>query len=222
MAKRPFYKWFYDHVHSHDYDIVMRWVLWPFGGEEHFRREMMTSVDLTGARRVLDLCCGTGSSSRAIRSRADASAQVLGADLSLGQLRQAKRKRDLADVPLVEADATQIPFAAGCFDAVVIPHALHEMPRATRIAALRDARRVLRRAGRVFVLDLDDPPSLLLRLLLGLWLGYWLPYPLNFENPTRRDMVRHGLLNELTQAGFGDAEKISKFRGTMQVVTARP
>jgi hypothetical protein len=56
------------------------------------------------------------------------------------------------------------------------------------------------------------------RLLLGLWLGYWLSYPLNFENPTRRDMVKRGVVNEMAEAGFSRTEKVSRFRGTMQVV----
>ena len=111
-------------------------------------------------------------------------------------------------------------FPSGSFDCVVIPHALHEMPRETRLAVLREAHRVLRSGGRVGVLELDDPPSRLRRILLGAWLLYWLPYPINFENPTRRDMVKHGLALELGQAGFAHVRKVPKYHGTMQVVTA--
>ncbi len=43
---------------------------------------------------------------------------------------------------------------------------------------------------------------------------------INFENPTRRDMVRHGLPAELAEVGFRDIHKVSNHRGAMQVVTA--
>jgi ubiquinone/menaquinone biosynthesis C-methylase UbiE len=94
------------------------------------------------------------------------------------------------------------------------------MPRETRVAVLREAGRVLKRSGRVAVLELDDPPSRVRRILLGAWLLYWLPYPINFENPTRRDMVRHGLQRELAAAGFEKIHKVSRYHGTMQVLTA--
>jgi ubiquinone/menaquinone biosynthesis C-methylase UbiE len=219
MARsRPFYKWFYDHIHSRDYDVALRWFLLPFGGEAHFRSEMMEPIEFGSRDRVLDLCCGTGSSCLAIRQRAGSHVAIFGADLSIGQLRRAKRKLDQQDVPLVESDATETPFRPESFDRVLIPHALHEMPRATRIDVLREARRVVKKEGKVVVLELDDPAGLGRRLLLGLWLGYWLPYPINFENPTRRDMVQRGVAREMAEAGFGDTQKISKFRGTMQVV----
>jgi demethylmenaquinone methyltransferase/2-methoxy-6-polyprenyl-1,4-benzoquinol methylase len=217
--RRPAYKWFYDHVHSRDYDLALRWFLWPFGGEAHFRDEMMAPVELRGAERILDLCCGTGSSTAVIRKKAGPRAQVIGADLSLGQLRRAARKQ-LPGVSFVEANAAQVPFRSDSFDTVIIPHALHEMRRETRLEVLREARRVVRPGGRVAVLELDDPPRLGRRLLLGLWLGYWLPYPINFENPTRRDLVKRGVVTELREAGFTETRKISKFHGTMQVVLA--
>ncbi|UCE85235.1 MAG: methyltransferase domain-containing protein [Deltaproteobacteria bacterium] len=216
--QRPAYKWFYDNIHSREYDLALRWFLWPFGGERRFRREMMACVPFDDRERILDLCCGTGSSARAIREQAGRSARIVGADLSIGQLRRARAKEEIRDVLLVEADASATPFRAGHFDTVVIPHALHEMPRRTRIDVLREARRLVRPEGRVVVLELDDPPSRLRRLLMGLWLGYWLPYPINFENPTRRDMVRRGVVAEMKAAGFERTRRISKFEGTMQVV----
>jgi demethylmenaquinone methyltransferase/2-methoxy-6-polyprenyl-1,4-benzoquinol methylase len=218
--RRPAYKWMYDHLESRVYDLGLRWFLLPFGGERRFRREMTSALDFTPGQRVLDLCCGTGSSSAAIRERAGPSCRLVGADLSRGQLAQAARKQACQPIALVEANAACTPFASASFDCVVIPHALHEMPRETRVAVLREASRLLKRSGWVAVLELDDPPSRIRRILLGAWLLYWLPYPINFENPTRRDMVRHGLRRELAAAGFEKIRKVSRYHGSMQVVTA--
>jgi len=218
--RRPAYKWMYDHLESRVYDLALRWFLLPFGGEHRFRREMTSALDFAPGERVLDLCCGTGSSSAAIRERAGPSCRLVGVDLSRGQLARAARKPGCQPILLVEANAARAPFASGSFDCVVIPHALHEMPRETRLAVLREARRLLGPGGRVAVLELDDPPTRLRKILLGTWLGYWLPYPINFENPTRRDMVKHGLGHELADAGFGEIRKVSRYHGTMQVLRA--
>ena len=115
----------------------------------------------------------------------------LGADLSRGQLAQAARKTASQPSLLVEANAAATPFASGSFDCVVIPHALHEMPRETRVAVLREARRALRPGGRVAVLELDDPPSRLRKVLLGARL-------LGVEGPLQREgLVIHVIAKRL-------------------------
>ena len=126
-----------------------------------------------------------------------------------------------AGVPLLGADASKLPFPDGAFDSVFIPHAIHEMPRDLRLAVLREASRVCRRDGRVVVLELDQPSRPWLRWLIGLWFFYWVPPPLNFETRTRRDLQRRGLVREVSEAGFGEVRKLSKYAGTMQVVEAR-
>jgi hypothetical protein len=35
-------------------------------------------------------------------------------------------------------------------------------------------------------------------------------------------MVQHGLAREMAEAGFAEIRRVSKYQGTMQVVTASP
>jgi demethylmenaquinone methyltransferase/2-methoxy-6-polyprenyl-1,4-benzoquinol methylase len=121
-----------------------------------------------------------------------------------------------------QADATHLPFPPAAFDSVFLPHAIHEMPRAVRGAALREARRICGSDGRVVVLELDRPDSLWLRILIGAWFFFWAPGFINFETPTRRDMQRRGVANEVREAGFTQVRRLSKFAGTMQAVEGRP
>jgi ubiquinone/menaquinone biosynthesis C-methylase UbiE len=147
---------------------------------------------------------------------------IYGRVLSRGQLRRARRKRALNGVPILQADATRLPFSPAAFDSVFLPHAIHEMPRAVRGAALREARRICGSEGRVVVLELDRPDSLWLRLLIGAWFFFRVPGFINFETPTRRDMQRRGVANEVRGAGFTQVRRLSKFAGTMQAVEGRP
>jgi len=155
----------------------------------------------------------------AIAEKAGASAETVGIDLSYGQVRRAVGKSTRANVCFLVADATASCFPDGAFDKVFLTHMIHEMPRAGRLALLREARRLLRDGGELIVLALDNPESLLLRAFIGFWWFYWLPF--NFETPTRKDMLRRGLAEEVREAGFEEVRKASFARGAFQVVRGR-
>jgi ubiquinone/menaquinone biosynthesis C-methylase UbiE len=216
ILERKTYKWFYDHIHSYYYNLLMKWCFLPFGGEAGFREAMIASVDFQPRQRILEMCCGTGGATISIQKRMGSSGQIVGMDLSRGQIGRAIRRPELSNIRLVEGNVARTAFRDHSFDKVFITHALHEMPRAIRYQVLAEAQRVLRDSGAVIVLELDEPPSLFVRWFVGFWFFYWLPF--NFETPTRRDMLEHGLAEEVKEAGFKHIAKVSKYRGTFQVV----
>ena len=216
VLSRRAYKWFYDHVHSHYYDIVMKYCFLPFGGETRCRAELLAPVEFARGDEILDMCCGTGGATSEIVTKARDDSRITGLDLSTGQLRMATRRAELEHVHLVAGDAACTPFRDASFDKVLITHAIHEMPRQARLSVLAEARRLLKDGGKVVVLELDRPGSFWVRLFIGLWFFYWLP--LNFESPTRRDMLRHEVVEEVREAGFDKVTKESKYRGVLQVV----
>lgn len=92
-----------------------------------------------GSGPCLDLGCGTGRNFDTIR---DSGRTVVGADRSSDQLRLARTR---TDGPLVETDASVLPFADGSFDTVIamwISTDLDDFP-----GALSEAVRVLRPGG---------------------------------------------------------------------------
>lgn len=114
-------------------------------------------------QRVLELGCGAAAGARWL---ARAGARPVGLDLSAGMLRHAAagNTRTGITVPLVQADALALPFAAGSFDLVFT--AFGAIPFvADSAAAMREVARVLRPGGRwVFSVThpmrwifLDDP-----------------------------------------------------------------
>jgi ubiquinone/menaquinone biosynthesis C-methylase UbiE len=215
LSKRS-YKWFYDHIHSRYYDLVMKWCYLPFGGEEKCRGELIAHIDFSSGERILDMCCGTGGATFAIARKADQDSHIVGVDLSSGQIRSAREKNNLANVKFIEGDVTNTGFEDSFFHKVFITHALHEMRREDRLRVLTEARRILKHGGEVIVLEMDNPPSFFMRLFIALWFFYWLPF--NFETPTRRDMLKHGLTNELETTGFQKVRKVSKYKGVFQIV----
>jgi ubiquinone/menaquinone biosynthesis C-methylase UbiE len=104
---------------------------------------------------VLDPGCGTGWQAaglrRTLRARPGAG-PVLGVDLSAGMLRRA---RAAGAWPLLQADATRLPLAAGSVDLVVTRGVLHHLPDV--VAALAEWRRVLRPGGAAVVVSEPSP-----------------------------------------------------------------
>jgi len=100
--------------------------------------------DVAG-RRVLEVGCGSAPCARWL---ADHGAQVIGLDLSVGMLRQAvdaARETGIC-VPLVQADATRLPFADRSFDLAC--SAFGAVPFvADSAAVMREVVRVLRPGG---------------------------------------------------------------------------
>ena len=91
-------------------------------------------------RRILDLGCGTGMFFDELSRHAEL---LVGVDASLEMLRVANVRRGEAALAL--ADADQLPFADGSFDAVASVTLLQNMPDPA--ATVREVARVLRPGG---------------------------------------------------------------------------
>ena len=109
--------------------------------------------------QVLDLCCGTGDMTFALR-REGPQAHITGADFSHAMLVRASAKS--ADVRLVrwiEADALQLPFPDQSFDLITSAFGFRNL--ADYDAGLREIYRILRPGGQFGILEFSEPKGLL-------------------------------------------------------------
>jgi demethylmenaquinone methyltransferase / 2-methoxy-6-polyprenyl-1,4-benzoquinol methylase len=112
--------------------------------------------------RVLDLCCGTGDMTFALR-RAGPQAQITGADFSHAMLRLAMKKSDgVTGLKWIEADALQLPFADESFDLLTSAFGFRNL--ADYDAGLREIYRVLRPGGQFGILEFSEPKGILGKL----------------------------------------------------------
>jgi demethylmenaquinone methyltransferase/2-methoxy-6-polyprenyl-1,4-benzoquinol methylase len=106
--------------------------------------------------QVLDLCCGTGDMTFALRRQAGkASPAILGADFSHAMLQRASQKSAGTALRWVEADALRLPFPDGHFDLVTSAFGFRNL--ANYDAGLREIMRVLRPGGECGILDFGEP-----------------------------------------------------------------
>ena len=110
--------------------------------------------------RVLDLCCGTGDMTFALRRRANiGSPQIVGADFSHAMLQRAAEKGRGTSLAWIEADALRLPFPDAHFDLVTAAFGFRNL--ADYDAGLREMVRVLRPGGECGILDFGEPRGLL-------------------------------------------------------------
>jgi len=100
-----------------------------------------------GHERVLDIGTGAGAFALALAPHVR---EVVGVDI-VPELLVEARKRAPANVELVEADATRLPFPNASFDLVTTARTLHHVARPEVVVA--EADRVLRPGGTLLVVD---------------------------------------------------------------------
>jgi demethylmenaquinone methyltransferase / 2-methoxy-6-polyprenyl-1,4-benzoquinol methylase len=112
---------------------------------------------------VLDLCCGTGDMTFALRRQAGKSpAKILGVDFSHAMLQRANDKSAGKSLRWVEADALRLPFPDQQFDLITAAFGFRNL--ADYDAGLREMVRLLRPGGQCGILDFGEPRGLMGKL----------------------------------------------------------
>jgi ubiquinone/menaquinone biosynthesis C-methylase UbiE len=195
---------------------VYRYITWQDVWRDNCAEMAGLFPELRGAR-VADLGIGPGVSAIGfLEARPDV--RVIGVDLSLNMLREAQA---MCALPLVQADATRLPFADASFDVVAGHSFLYLVP--DRRGVLAEARRILRPSGRLVLLEprADGP-----------WhRGALMSGPLRFRFSMvawRMASARYGrfaeaeLRDSLLRAGFARAEVMPTLGRMAWFATATP
>jgi demethylmenaquinone methyltransferase/2-methoxy-6-polyprenyl-1,4-benzoquinol methylase len=163
------------------YDLLNR--LLSMGIDIRWRRVALRMLRERGIPgRVLDVATGTADLALALAADLP-EAEVIGVDLSEGMLgvgRQKVERNGLRSrVRLEQADAENLPFEDGAFDAVTVAFGVRNFENLDK--GLGELQRVLRPGGHLMVLEFSRPTSPLVKGLMNLYsrslmpaLGGWL------------------------------------------------
>ncbi|XPM53173.2 MAG: class I SAM-dependent methyltransferase [Leptolyngbya sp. IPPAS B-1204] len=175
------------------YDPITQYVLPP--NEEWVRKGLIERIRCQ-PRRILDLGCGTGSTTLLLK-QAFPFAEVIGIDLSPYMLVVAADKAEQSGlkVNLKQANAEQTGFADTSFDLVTASLLFHETPPLISGNILQEAFRLLKPGGEVLILDGNQST-----LRQTEWLTQI------FEEPYIKDYAAGNVGDWMRTAGFADVQ----------------
>ena len=193
------------------YDLGMKLLLLPLGGERRIRRRFLEIANVVEGTTVLDLGCATGLLTQMAGMAAGDTGRAAGVDRSQGMIQRALRTRTRASFAC--ADVKELPFAEASFDRVIAFMVLHELDAGQRLAALREAARVLKPGGKLAVAEYSADARGMRALLLKAFVKV-------FEPSSAADILR-GLHFEAIDSLFRVERMAEILRGLVQVTVAR-
>jgi ubiquinone/menaquinone biosynthesis C-methylase UbiE len=128
----------------------------------------MARLEEKTAPYILDVCCGTGAVITAFANQYPAKSVTVGYDFSRGMLIKVREKSGARPVVLIEGDAARLPFIDESFDVIACSHALYELKKPARQAALKEMKRVIRSDGVVMIMEHEVPRHPLVKILFNL------------------------------------------------------
>ncbi|MGH9120745.1 MAG: ubiquinone/menaquinone biosynthesis methyltransferase [Acidimicrobiales bacterium] len=200
------------------YDMVNRVI--TFGLDRRWRTATVASLGLPVGSAVIDVACGTGDLCREL---AGVGIDAVGLDFSAGMLAKAD-----TTAPLVQADALRMPFPSSRLDGVVSGFALRNVTDVDALFA--ELARVLRKGGRLALLEASEPTQPILRRGHAVYFGHVVPLiggALSDKAayrylPASMSYLPSGdeMLGMLRRAGFEQAQRQALSGGITQLLTA--
>lgn len=166
---------------------------------------------------LLDLACGSGTLSRAIKQH-NPSCRVMGIDGDKDMLHRATEKSETADISVEyhHGFAQALPYADGAFDVVTSSLFFHHLTARDKGIAFAEVCRVLRPRGTFILADWGRGQNILMRcmfLLVRLLDGF----------ETTRDNARGYLPSIMRDSGFAKIDKLVEMAtplGTIVILQA--
>ena len=141
-------------------------------GLHHRWRERAADLAALGTGgRALDVACGTGDLAVELACRVGPSGTVVGSDFSEAMLERARAKS--AAVQWEWANALELPYPDGGFDAATVGFGARNFSDLDR--GLAEMARVVRRGGRVVVLEITTPQRPPLSTFFSIWFDRVVP-----------------------------------------------
>jgi len=138
------------------YDLLLDFI--TFGMYSHFIKEAIEYMGIQQKDKILDLGCGTGRNTCLMKNYLSNKGSIIGLDISKVMVKQFMKKCSTftnINVMFSRIDK-RLPFENEIFDKILISFLIHGFPQDVREDIIKEAYRVLKVSGRLFVLDYNQ------------------------------------------------------------------
>jgi demethylmenaquinone methyltransferase/2-methoxy-6-polyprenyl-1,4-benzoquinol methylase len=146
------------------YEGIAGWGFFGTGG--WYRRRALRDAGLKAGMKVLDVATGTGPTARAIAAVTNSPGDIVCVEPSRGMLLESRKL--LPEAAYVQAGADDLPLADESFDFLTMGFALRHVNSLD--GTFREYCRVLKRGGKVLVLDVTKPEK---AMGIAMWKFYF-------------------------------------------------
>jgi ubiquinone/menaquinone biosynthesis C-methylase UbiE len=123
-----------------------------FGFTRWTQKKLISLLPLGKNPYLLDIACGTGWAVRYAASLTRGRGEFYGVDISSGMIKQAEAgSPSYPNVHFCKSKVEKLPFENDFFDFIISSNAFHHFSNPEK--ALREAHRVLKPKGRIYILD---------------------------------------------------------------------
>ncbi len=163
---------FYSRIYKR-YDLVNR--MFTLGMDQRWRKYAADRCLRYHPSSVLDLCCGTGELTLLLAGNNNHEVRVTGFDLNpdmLEMARQKTKKRGFHNIRFTRGDVAGLPFTDESFDGITIGFGFRNLTydNPKREIHMAEIFRVLKRQGRLFILESGVPENPVMHFLFRLYL----------------------------------------------------
>ena len=173
LSKKKQVEQMFDNI-SHKYDFLNHFL--SFGIDKIWRNKTIKVVGENNPKYILDVATGTGDLAFVAQKKLNPN-KIVGLDLSNGMLnvgRQKSKKRGLEKIiEFTQGDSEKLPFEDNLFDAVMVSFGVRNFENL--IAGLSEINRVLKKDGKITVLEFSKPSTFPVKQAYGLYSKYLLP-----------------------------------------------
>ena len=169
------------------YDPLIKF--FSFGFENKIRNKLFQYTP-ENPKRIVDLCCGTGSLT-ILHKKHFPKAQIFGIDLSAKMLRKAKAKSKKTDISYQQKNIEKTGFSSNSIDLVTISFGIHEIPDTARENVFAEVYRILKPRGIFLIFDYKKlRKGYFLRKIYNLFIHKFEPYATGFIEKSGKELLQ--------------------------------